>query len=299
MHSFLIAAATILIWIGFMLVSRYGALSALSPWDMLALRLFPAALLLAPLWLWRGRTTLLQPRLLCLSAVGGLGYAGLVYQGFAQTSLAHAAVLLPGLLPFAIALLAWRLLAEPLGRARRQALLLMLLGLLCLGLETWQSPQLGLGDLYIVAATLCWALMTVLVRRWQVDLLTTMTALSLPPALLYAPLYFSVLGSDWHDLHQQQLLLQAGYQGVLAMLIAMPLYLSAVARLGAAGMGMLMGLIPPASAVAGIWLFAEAWQWSTVAALLLVLLGVARANAHLFTRQPSTTRETTHALHQH
>ncbi|MCJ8168518.1 DMT family transporter [Atopomonas sediminilitoris] len=290
MPSSLIAAATLLIWIGFMLVSRYGALSALSPWDMLALRLFPAAVLITPLWLYYGKRSLLNPRLLCLSAIGGLGYAGLVYQGFAQTSLAHAAVLLPGLLPFAIALLARWLLGEPLGRARQQALLLMLAGLLCLIVETWHTPTLGLGDAFIVSATLCWALMTVLVRRWRIDLLTTMAALSVPPAVLYAPWYVAVLGSDWQLLPSQQLLLQAGYQGVLAMLIAMPLYLSAVARLGAAGMGMLMGLIPPASAVAGIWLLAEPWRWSTVAALLLVLLGVARANAHLlsalFAAQP-------------
>src|SRR5690606_7728731 len=88
-------------WSGFVLVSRLGGTAALMPLDTMALRVLVGASLLSAfargrLW-WNARG-------FWRALVGGIGYCLFVYQGFRYTSAVHAAVMLPGLIPFGAAL---------------------------------------------------------------------------------------------------------------------------------------------------------------------------------------------------
>src|SRR5574338_1197789 len=99
-QGYLAAAGTVAIWSGFILISRLGGKSALTPYDVLALRLGTAALLLLPFagslpaGAWGDR------KLWGLALAGGLLYGLLVYAGFKAAPAAHGAILLPGLQPF-------------------------------------------------------------------------------------------------------------------------------------------------------------------------------------------------------
>jgi drug/metabolite transporter (DMT)-like permease len=90
---------TICIWTGFILVSRYGGKGVLTGWDVTALR-FGVGALIALIFLSR---VILPPYkvILLFSVFGGIGYSVVVYTGFRLAPAAHAAVLLPGTLPFA------------------------------------------------------------------------------------------------------------------------------------------------------------------------------------------------------
>ncbi|MFB9885350.1 DMT family transporter [Balneatrix alpica] len=278
MKGYGFAIATVSIWTGFMLVSRHGGLSTLSAWDMMALRFFPATLLLVPLWWWQGRPSLWHGRSVLLALVGGLGYASLAYQGFRQAPVAHAGVLLPGMLPFVIALLAWKLLDEPLSKARLQGLALMLAGVACLMGDAWQDPAIGQGDVLIFLSALCWSLYTVLAKRWGMTPWQATFSLGIVSALLYAPIYGLFLWPDVSQWQWQDVLLQGVYQGVIATVLAMVLYLQAIKHLGATQMGMMMGLIPPFSALLAVPILGEGWSWATAMGLVLVLGGVIQAN---------------------
>ena len=121
------AAACVLIWAGFVLLSRVAGKTALNGFDLTALRFGTAAILLLPAWLFWKRVPLFNRRMLVLVATGGIGYAVVVYSSFRFAPAAHGAVLLSGILPFFVALLAWRLLDQPLSPNLRKALLLFAL----------------------------------------------------------------------------------------------------------------------------------------------------------------------------
>ncbi len=256
-------------WAGFILVSRLGGQGVLLPSDTLALRFMVGAALLLPfarrqlLWHWRG---------LVLALVGGVGYGLLVYQGFRYTSAAHAAVMLPGAIPFAAALFSAWLLGDRPTPPRLFGLALIAVGILMMATAVQGASSLH-GDIWLLGAVLAWALYTVLIRRWNVAPMAGAVTTAVFSAALYLPVYWSLLprqllAAPWHEW-----LLQGFYQGVIATVVAMLLYLRAVSRIGPAAMGALMALVPVVSGFAAVLLLAEALTWQEVAALLITSAG--------------------------
>ncbi|MFD1733124.1 EamA family transporter [Deinococcus malanensis] len=96
-----------LIWSGFILVSRLGAQGTLSAFDVAALRFGVSGLVMLPYLLRHGAGGLTLPQVAALGVSAGLGYAMLAYSGFQLAPAAHAAVFMPGMLPFFTAALAW------------------------------------------------------------------------------------------------------------------------------------------------------------------------------------------------
>lgn len=274
-NGWLAAFGAVACWSGFVLVSRLGGRGALAPLDVMALRFmvggFLLLFLLRPgrLWLnWRG---------LVLTLTGGIGYCLAVYQGFRHTSAVHAAVMLPGLIPFGAALFSYLLLGDRPPRLR-------LLGLVAIGgggvlmLSSTSGNGSLVGDLWLIAAVLAWALYTVLARRWQVPVLTGAVTTGLGSALLFLPVWWlwlphGILQAPWQDIA-----LQAFYQGVIATVVAMLLYLRAVTGIGPAAVGALMALVPVASGFAAVPLLGETLAGREALGLLVTSAGALLAS---------------------
>lgn len=261
-------------WSGFVLVSRLGGISVLTPYDTIALRYGVGALVLLPflrrdrLWLnWRG---------LALALTGGIGYSVTVYLGFKYTSAIHAGVMLPGLIPFGAALFCFLLLGERLSRVRSIGLLLIAAaGALMLSNQDGDGHWLG--DAWLLVAVVCWSLYTVLVRRWQVPPWTGAITTAYLTVLMFLPVYLLWLPQQLAAAPWPDLLLQGFYQGVIATVVAMLCYLRGVMGLGASGMGALMALVPVLSGVAAVPLLGEALHWGEALAMVLACLGAVLA----------------------
>lgn len=266
--GYVCAALTVAIWCGFILMSRFGGTSGLSPYDVTALRLGTATLVLLPLWLWRRPTGVFSVRMAVLALLGGLGYALLVYGGFRYVPAAHAAVLLPGLLPFEIALFTWLVTGERPGRMRRLAL-----GVASLAIENMASGTSMFGAMLMIAASLCWALYTVLARHWRVPPWPATLGVSLIAAAIYLPVYLALLPKQIGTVSWTVAAAQGFYQGVMAMIVAMILYLKAIEFLGTARTGSLMALVPAISGFLAVPVLGEAVSWWIAAGLLLVTAG--------------------------
>ena len=272
--GWLAALLAVACWSGFIIVSRIGGQSALLPTDMLALRFAIAAVLFLPFarrYLMRGW------RGLALALIGGLGYSLLAYLGFRYTSALHAAVMLPGLIPFAAALFSMLLLGERFAVMRQAGFALIAAGVLLMLFASGGSGSLT-GDLLLAAAAGCWALYTVLIRRWQIAALRGAVTLTLLSALLYLPLYWLYLPGQISQAGWQDILLQGVYQGVIAAVLAMLLYLHAVATIGPSAMGALMALVPAISSLAAFSLLAENGTGQMMLAVLLTSIGALLAS---------------------
>lgn len=274
--GYLAALGTVAIWTGFILVSRLGGKSALTPYDILALRLGTAALLLAlfagrlPGHAWR------DPRLWALAAIGGVGYGVLVYSGFKSVPAAHGAILLPGLQPFLIAIIAWWIAGERPSPARTAGY-----GAIAGGIALTAAPVLSgqwsadmlAGDGLILASSVTWAVFSVLAKRWRFDpwLLTRFVAIG--SAALFLPVYVLALPKALAAVPFSTLLVQGLYQGIGPTILAMLLYLKAVEALGPARVGALIALVPVLAGIAAVPLLAEPLTVWLGGGLLAVSLG--------------------------
>lgn len=250
------AGLTMLVWAGFVLVTRIAGTGPLAAWDVAALRLGTAALLFLPAWLFWRRVPLRDVRLLVLSLVGGIVYSLLVYSAFHYAPAAHGALLVSGLLPFTMALCVWLVLGVLPDRVMRIGLSLIALGVLLLATDTVLRHGTGagesfvwVGDLLLVASSLCWALYSVLIQRWNFAAWDVAIGSTLASAMIYLPVYALFLPHGIADAPIGDVLLQAFYQGGLVAVVAMILYLQAMQRLGPARLGALMAMVP---ALAGI-----------------------------------------------
>ncbi len=268
--------ATICIWTGFILVSRAGGKGVLTGWDVTALR-FGVGALIAVFFL--HRVSLPPLKVIALfSLFGGIGYAVAVYSAFRLAPAAHASVLMPGALPFATAVIAWLWLKQAPSRPQRIALALVFAGILLTAADTLSNGAriTGLqlvGDLLFLCGSSSWATFTLLLRRYPVTPLTATVSTTLGSALVYLPLWGLFLPSTLAQAPLAEILMQAVYQGVLVVFVAMLLYTLAVRQLGPQTVALLMAVVPGLSALAAVPLLGEPLSWLALAGLAAVTAG--------------------------
>lgn len=274
--GYLAAFGTVAIWTGFNLMSRWGGKSPLTSYDLFALRVGMASLLLLPFMGSLPKALWKDARMWALAMIGGLLYGVVVYAGFKYTMAAHAAIFLGGMQPFFVGLVAWWLLKERPSRARSIGVAWIAVGVLALAvpyvLAGWSEAML-IGDALILVASLDWALYSVLVKRWSYrpwDLTRFVTLMS---AVVYLPVYLLFLPKQLDAVPWQTLLIQALYQGIGPSIVAMLLFLQAVALLGAVRVGAIVALVPVLSGVAAAPLLDEPLTGWLMAGLVLVSLG--------------------------
>lgn len=276
-RGFAAASVVVLCWSGFNIVSRLGGKSALTPYDLAALRFGVSGLLLLPFFLRRpGAMPVL--RLLTLAGFGGLGYGLCVYSGFSLAPAAHAGVLVNGGIPFATALVAWAILGYRPGRRALLALAVTALGILLLGLESLGAgssalPRQWLGDTFFLLGAGCWGVFGVLLRKWHLRPLDAMAGIACVSAALYLPIYALFLPKALTLVPPSLLLLQAGYQGVVAAVFAGLLFAYANQTIGPIKAALMLALVPGISAVAAVPLLHEPVSLITLLGLLCVTTG--------------------------
>ncbi|HET8730893.1 MAG TPA: DMT family transporter [Moraxellaceae bacterium] len=272
--GYVLAAATVCIWAGFVLLSRLAGKSALNGNDVVALRFGVAATLLLPAWWWRWRVPLFTARMATLMVFGGMAYTLLAYWSFRFAPAAHGAVLLSGVLPFFVALVSWVVLGQAPTPRVRQALLLIAAGVVCLAIHSLGGLlQSWPGDVMMLCASLCWAVYTVLVRRWGVAPAETTIGVTLLSALCFLPVYVLLLPKGLLVTPWSTLVMQGLYQGVLVAIVAMVLYMQALARLGPLRLGTVMATVPAIAGIGATLVLGEPFSLWLVGGLLLTSAG--------------------------
>lgn len=212
------------------------------------------------------------------SVFGGIGYAVAVYSAFRLAPAAHASVLIPGALPFATAIIAWLWLKQAPSRALRLALGLVFAGIALTAADTL-SQSVGItglqlvGDALFLGGALAWAVFTLLLRHYPMPPLAATVATNLGSAVVYLPLWWFFLPSTLSQAPLTEIVMQAMYQGVLVVFVAMLLYTFAVRQLGAQTVALLMAVVPGLSALAAVPVLNEPLTLLALAGLAAVTAG--------------------------
>lgn len=277
----------VLIWSGFILVSRYGGIGPLLPADVIAIRYATCSALLLPVWFFANRFNLLNHRLIISALIGGLGYALCAFRGFQLAPASHAAILLPGLMPLFIALISYFSKSESFTPIKWIGTAMISAGILCLfWYDILRSDGFAGGQRWFVGAALCWSVFSVLIRRWHISPWQATVSLALVTSTAYLPFYIIFMEKNIHWEHWPDVLLQAFYQGFMATIVQMLCYVQAVRHIGPASMGSMMALVPLLAGFSAVAIFEEPLTIPLLICLLLVSLGVWVSNLR---RKPKTT----------
>jgi drug/metabolite transporter (DMT)-like permease len=153
--------AAVCIWAAFIVVSRLGVSTSLTPWDVAAIRFCVAGLLLLP-YLLRKRLALDRLGWTGLTAIAigcGAPMVLLVNAGLLFAPAAHGGALFPGVMPLMVAMLAAALLKETFTPQKVGGLILIVLG--AIGIVWASGGAIGtrqnIGHLLFLCAGLAWA----------------------------------------------------------------------------------------------------------------------------------------------
>jgi drug/metabolite transporter (DMT)-like permease len=276
------AFSVLFIWAGFIVVSRFSAKGLLTPWDMAALRYGGAFLAALPIAARHGWPRLPARHAVGIVATAALGFPLLAFAGFQFAPASHGGVMLPGMLPLQVAVLLWLVVGEPWRRARVAALVLVIAGVALLARDTFGAhPGAWRGDVLLFSGSFCWAVYTLLVRRWRIPPLTATLAIALYTAPVYLPIWLVLLPSGIGAAHRGEMLFQLVYQGALAVVLAGFLFTRALVVLGPTVLTAITAVVPALSALAAWPLLGEPLGAEGLAGVGLVtaamLLGVFQA----------------------
>jgi drug/metabolite transporter (DMT)-like permease len=284
LKGFAAAAAVIVVWSGFNIVSRMGGRSALTPYDMAAIRFVFSGIVCLPFVLIRWRR-LKWPRLAVLAALGGMSYGLFVYAGFSLAPAAHAGILVNGGIPFASALIAWLILGHRPGLRSEFALLVAGLGIVLIGIHSFGQfagapAHQWVGDVFFLLAAVSYASFGLLLKHWHVSPLDATIGIAVMSMLCYTPVYLAFLPKAITTVPLSFVLLQGVYQGILAASIAGLLFAYAIHNIGPQRATLMLALVPGVSAVAAVPLLGESLDAVTIAGVVLVTVGAALGATH-------------------
>ncbi len=276
LRGYLAAFFTLVTWTGFSLVSRVGGKSPLTPYDIIALRLITASLVLLPIaWRKLPAGAWRDGRLWILSLLGNLIYCLLVYRGFKYAPAAHGAILLSGLQPFLISAVAWLIVGTRPSRKRLIGLFFIAAGIGCAATPYFSdgSPDALLGDFLILVGSICWAVYSVLATRWGYSPWTLTCAVALGSAVLYLPAYALWLPKRLVAAPLSMIVLQCAFQGIVATVLSMLAYLKAISLLGTERAAAFLALVPIVTGIVAVPLLGEPLTGWLLSGLVFVSLG--------------------------
>ncbi len=269
------AFAVLAVWTGFVLLSRLGTTTTLPPTELAALRFVVAGAVTAPWVLRHGLGGLSLARALFLALFAGLGFTLFAYAGFSLAPAAHGAALMTGTLPLWTVLLAAPLLGERLTPIKLAGVALTAAGIAAVaGTMLASGDGALLGDVCFPLASLCWAIYTVAARRWRVAPLQAAAVVYFLAAVIYLPPYLWLTGWRLPAAPLGDVVFQAIYQGLIATVVSLILYMRALTALGAGPTTMITAAVPGVATLAAIPLLGEWPGPATLVGVGLVSAGV-------------------------
>ncbi|NKB76269.1 MAG: EamA family transporter [Gammaproteobacteria bacterium] len=241
------AIIVVLIWSIWLVVSRSGAQSNLSIFDLAALRYGISAIGALPFVLyykpWKSMT---WSQIAILSFMLGPVYILFVFGGFTFAPASHGGIFMNGALPAITLVAGWIWFSERIrlphwigGTLILIASVLAVLDGAALSLsESW------VGDLMFLVGAIFFSGYMILSRLWNISSTQVLLCGSVVNGIIYVPIWWLFLPSGLGEASQNQLILQTLYQGLIPNLLGLLLVSIAVRSIGAATSAAFMAAVP-------------------------------------------------------
>lgn len=272
----LAGVGVLLLFSGFLVVSRFGATSTLTVYDMSGLRFAVAGACTIPFFL-KVRWPRLRPwQMLALAATSGAPFTLFVFGGMSFAPVAHGGIVINGAMPVFAALFAWVAFGERLAGWRIAGVLLIVAGVAATGWDAFAFGEPGQwrGHLLFLGAAACNAMFLSSVRGWRITALESLVVVNGLNLAIYVPVWLLVLPSGLSVTPWEEIALQAVYQGVIAAFIASILIAHAARMLGGMRQAALMSGAPAVAVLIAIPALGEIPSPISIAGVIVVTVGV-------------------------
>lgn len=269
------AATAVLIWSGSVVALRLGMVTNLNAYDLTALRFGTAAPLLL-LVIFRNAAVIWQlgiVRLLLIIISFGAPYVILLSLALKTAPAATAGALNPGAMAVFAVLLGAAFLKAHIGSTRFAGIALIIVGLFITAAV--QSGGLTAGHLILILTGGMWAAYAFIIRASGIPALLATAIVAVGSAVLYLPIYISVLPHKIADASVWDIGLQMGVQGVLVSLAAVYAFSRSIELLGLTIGAALPALIPLVSLGLGFVFLGEPAGVGELLTASVIGLGVA------------------------
>ena len=224
--------------------------------------------------LWRGLTPF---RTTIVVAITGPPYALLGYVALTFAPAAHFGVFMNGLTPVFTLLVGWLWVRERIGLSRGGGVVLLLGGAGLIGFEALGGAgqsRVWVGDLLMLASALLFALHMMTVKVWKLTLGQVLFSVCTVSGVLYVPAWLALLPSNLTVAPWNEILLQAGFQGLIPNLMGTTLVYVAIRALGPNRTAVFISTVPVLAALIAIPALGEVPSVTAWIGIGVVTLGV-------------------------
>ena len=182
--------AVMLLFSGMLVVSRFGATSTLTVYDMAGLRFGVAGVCTLPIILRMAWPRLEIWKVLVIAATSGSPFALFLFGGMSFAPVAHGGIVINGAMPVIAAGLAWFAFGARLGPWRVVGIVMIVSGVLATGWDAMANGMPGQwrGHLLFLGAAACNATFLTTVRGWGITALQSLIIVNGVNLALYVPL---------------------------------------------------------------------------------------------------------------
>jgi len=293
------ALSVVVLWSSFHLIARIGVQTTLTPYDLVTLRVGVGGIIMLPVLLRHGLGHLRLWQAVVIAIVAGPGFALPAFAGYQFAPASHGSAILAGALPLFTVPIAWLALGEQLNFRRLLGLLALFSGVVLLIGDSFTGFNDGQwrGDLLFIAGAIDWSIFAVLARMWRVEPMRGTALVAVISLICFVPLHFALLPSKFATAPLLDIAGQAFYQGFLSMIISLWLFTRAVAAIGASLTTMITAFVPVTAALSALVILGEPLTVLSVAAIILVTIGifgaVSSGRASIPAPAPESIREKT------
>ncbi len=276
--GYLACTMVVCIWAFWLIVSRIGATSTLTIYDLAALRYGISALVALPFVIYfKAWKNLPFQRIVILTFLLGPLYILTVFSGFIFAPAAHGGVFMNGPVPIMTLILGAILLntAIEYRKLAGAALIIVSSAVLGFGASGFMLAQSWIGDLCFIFGGLCFAVFVTLSRLWNIKTLDIFFCGSVVNAVIYVPVWYFFLPSGFATTEISLVVLQSIYQGLLPNLVGLVFIAHASKTAGADVTAAFMAIVPGFGALLGVILLSEQMpltSWGAIVGLTTGLL---------------------------
>lgn len=270
---------SILVWSGWVVVSRQAMSGPLSAYDITAIRFTIAGLILLPVAFKKGLR--IGPwgiwGAVVMACCIGAPYTNLSVLGMKYAPASHASTILNGALLVSTTTLGILLLKETTSPLRLVGVLVSIGGMGCMLMA---KSAYGAGDnewvghVLFITAGIMWSGYTLFVKAWKADALQAAAAVCVFSMLLYMPPYLMFMESHITLANWKPVLFQSFYQGVLTAVIALISFNAGIRLLGASRATAFIPLVPVLSTLLAVPVLGEIPSSLEISGVAAVSLGV-------------------------
>ncbi len=265
-----------LLFSGMLVVSRFGATSSLTVYDMAGLRFGVAGICTLPVILLMRWPRLELWKILVIASTSGAPFALFLFGGMSFAPVAHGGIVTNGAMPVIAAGIGWFVFGNRLGSWRVVGIIVIVGGVLATGWDALANGMPGQwrGHLLFLGAAACNATFLTTVRGWGITALQSLIIVNGTNLLLYVPIWLLFLPSNLAATPWPEIALQGVYQGIIAAFIASILIAHAARMLGGMRQAAVMSGAPAVAVLIAIPTLGEIPSTISIVGVIVVTAGI-------------------------